>query len=139
MAFDQLDLVGDPVFLNISCLVIDLLNLLLNVVSMVLYWADELITITSSLQVGALTVQSIDLKCLLLDSQESCLDLFLDLLHVSLLLLELTNEIIEFSLEYIVLRGRIQVIKANTRDLIGVVFDFNLLLGDVLIGNLCLL
>lgn len=139
MAFDQLDLVGDPVLLNISCLVIDLLYLLLNVVTMILDWANEFITITSSLQVGALTVQSIDLKCLLLDSQESRLDLFLDLLHVSLLLLELTDEIIELSLEHIVLRGRIQVIETNTRDFIGVVFDFNLLLGDVLIGNLCLL
>ena len=139
MAFDQLDLVGDPVLLNISCLVIDLLYLLLNVVTMVLDWANEFITITSSLQVGALTVQSIDLKCLLLDSQESRLDLFLDLLHVSLLLLELTDEIIELSLEHIVLRGRIQVIETNTRDFICVVFDFNLLLGDVLIGNLCLL
>ena len=106
---------------------------------MVLDWADEFITITSSLQVSALTVQSIDLECLLLDSQESCLDLFLDLLHVSLLLFKLTNQIIELSLEHIVLCRCVQVIKTNTRDLISIVFDLDLFLGNVLVSNLCLL
>ena len=137
LALDELDLVGDPVLLDVGCLVVDLLDLLLDVVAVVLDRADELVTtISTTLQVGTLTVQTIDLQSFLLDSQQAGLDRLLDLLHVSLLLLELTDEVIELLLENTVLGGGVEVIKSDTRDFVGVVLDLDLLLGDVLVSDL---
>ena len=137
LALDELDLVGDPVLLDVGCLVVDLLDLLLDVVAVVLDRADELVTtISTTLQVGTLTVQTIDLQSFLLDSQQAGLDRLLDLLHVSLLLLELTDEVIELLLENTVLGGGVEVVKSDTRDLVGVVLDLDLLLGDVLVSDL---
>ena len=137
LALDELDLVGDPVLLDVGCLVVDLLDLLLDVVAVVLDRADELVTtISTTLQVGTLTVQTIDLQSFLLDSQQAGLDRLLDLLHVSLLLLELPDEVIELLLENTVLGGGVEVVKSDTRDLVGVVLDLDLLLGDVLVSDL---
>ena len=67
LALNELNLVGDPVLLNVGCVIVDFLDLLFDVVTMVFDGSDELVTITTALKVGALTVQTIDLKCLLLD------------------------------------------------------------------------
>ena len=48
LALDELDLVGDPVLLDVGCLVVDLLDLLLDVVAVVLDRADELVTTIST-------------------------------------------------------------------------------------------
>jgi len=139
LAFDQLDLVGDPVFLHISSLLINFLDLLLDVVAQVLSGAHELIAVAASLQVGALTVKRVDLQGLLLDTEQALLDVLLNLLDIVLLFLELSFKIVELFLEDLVLSGRVQVVKSHTRDLVRVVLDLNFLLGDVLIGNLGLL
>ena len=141
LALDQLDLVRDPVFLHVGGLFIDLLNLLLDIVAMVLSRANELIllAIATVLEGGALTIQTIDFKGLLLDSQQAVLDVLLDLSHIILLLLELSNEVVKLLLKHLVLSLSVEVIKTHTRDLIGVVLDLNLLLADGLIGDLGLL
>ena len=139
LAFDQLDLVGDPVFLDISCLFINFLNLLLDVVSQVFGRAHEFIAVATSLQVGTLTVERVDLQSLLLDAEEALLDVLLNLLDIVLLFLELSFEIVELFLEDFILSGRVQVVKSNTRDFVRVVLDLNFLARDVLIGNLSLL
>ena len=56
LALNKLNLVGDPVLLNVGCVIVDFLDLLLDVVTMVFDGSDELITITTALKVGALTV-----------------------------------------------------------------------------------
>ena len=91
LALDKLDLVGDPVLLNVGCVIIDFLDLLLDVVTVVFDGSNELITITTALKVGTLTVQTIDLKGLLLDVQQSALDLLLNILDISLLRLQLID------------------------------------------------
>lgn len=68
LTLDKFNLVCDPVFLNIGCLVIGLLYLLLDVVTMVFDWAHEFVSVSTSLQVGTLTVQTIDLQSFLLNS-----------------------------------------------------------------------
>lgn len=128
LLLDQLDLVGDPVLLHIGGLIINLLDLLLDIVAMVFDGADVLIAITTASEVGALTIETIDLEGLLLDSQETCLDVLLNLLDITLLLLELRDQIFKLLLEHLVLSGRVKVIEADTRDLVSVVLDVNLLL-----------
>ena len=139
LTLDKLDLVGNPVLLNVGCVIVDFLNLLLDVVTVVFDGSDELITISTALKVGTLTVQTIDLKGLLLDVQQSALDLLLNILDISLLRLQLINQIVKLLLQHLVLRGRVEVIKTYTRDLISVVLDLDLFLGDVLVCHLCLL
>ena len=139
LAFNKLNLVRDPVLLNVGCVIIDFLDLLLDVITVVFDGSDELITITTALKVGALTVQTIDLEGFLLDIQESALDLFLNVLDIGLLRLQLIDEVVELLLENLILRSRVEVVEANTRDLIGIVLDLNLFLGDVLVGDLRLL
>ncbi len=68
LTLDELDLVGDPVFLDIGCLVINFFDLLLDVVSVVLGRAHEFVTVTTSLKIGALTVKLIDLESLFLNA-----------------------------------------------------------------------
>ena len=139
LALDKLDLVSDPVLLNVGCVIIDFLDLLLDVVTVVFDGSNELITISTALKVGTLTVQTIDLKCLLLDVQQSSLDLLLNILDISLLRLQLIDQIVKLLLENLVLSGRVEVIETYTRDLISVVLDLDLFLGDVLVRHLCLL
>ena len=139
LTLDKLDLVGDPVLLNVGCVIVDFLNLLLDVITVVFDGSDKLITISTALKVGTLTVQTIDLKGLLLDVQQSALDLLLNILDISLLRLQLIDQVVKLLLEHLILRGRIEVIKTYTRDLISVVLDFDLFLGDVLVCHLCLL
>ena len=139
LALDQSNLVGDPVLLHVGRLVVHLLHLLLNVVAVVLVWTLEVIAVTAALKLSALPVQTIDLESLLLNLEESLLDLLLDLLDVFLLFLELTDQVLKLSLEHLVLGRSVQVIKTDTRDLISVVLNLDLLLGDVLVGHLCLL
>ena len=139
LALNKLNLVRDPVLLNVGCVIIDFLDLLLDVVTVVFDGSDELIAITTALKVGALTVQTIDLEGFLLDIQESALDLFLNVLDIGLLRLQLIDEVVELLLENLILRSRVEVVEANTRDLIGIVLDLNLFLGDVLVGDLRLL
>lgn len=139
LAFDQLNLVGDPVFLDISSLFINFLNLLLDVVAQVFGGAHEFIAIATSLQVGTLTVERVDLQGFLLDAEEALLDVFLNLLDIVLFFLELSFEIVELFLKDFILSGRVQVVKSNTRDLVRVVLNLNFLARDVLIGNLSLL
>ena len=139
LALDKLDLVGDPVLLNVGCVIIDFLDLLLDVVTVVFDGSNELITITTALKVGTLTVQTIDLKGLLLDVQQSALDLLLNILDISLLRLQLIDQVVKLLLENLVLRSRVEVIETYTRDLISVVLDLDLFLGDVLVRHLCLL
>ena len=74
-----------------------------------------------------------------MDIQESTLDLFLNVLDIGLLRLQLIDEVVELLLENLILSGRVEVVEANTRDLIGIVLDLNLFLGDVLVGDLRLL
>jgi len=123
-----LNLTSDPIFLHVRGLVIDLLDLLLDVVAHVLSWANKLITITASFQVSALTVQTIDLESLLLNLQKSLLDVLLDVHDIRLFFLELTNEIVKFLLQDLVLSRCVQVVKSDSGDLIGVVLDLHLLL-----------
>ena len=139
LALNKLNLVRDPVLLNVGCVIVDFLNLLLDVVTVVFDGSDELITITTALKVGTLTVQTIDLEGFLLDIQESALDLFLNVLDIGLLRLQLIDQVVELLLENLILCSRVEVIEANTRDLIGIVLDFNLFLGDVLVSHLRLL
>ena len=139
LALDELDLVGDPVLLNVGCVVVDFLNLLLDVITVVFDGSDELITISTALKVSTLTVQTIDLKGLLLDVQQSALDLLLNILDISLLRLQLIDKVVKLLLENLVLRGRVEVIETDTRDLISVVLDLDLFLGDVLVCHLSLL
>ena len=139
LALDKLDLVGDPVLLNVSCVIINFLDLLLDVVTVVFDGSDELITITTTLKVSTLTVQTIDLKGLLLDVQQSALDLLLNILDISLLRLQLIDQVVKLFLENLVLRSGVEVIETDTRDLISVVLDLDLFLGDVLVCHLCLL
>ena len=139
LALDKLDLVGNPVLLNVGCVIVDFLNLLLDVVTVVFDGSNELITITTALKVGTFTVQTIDLKGLLLDVQQSALDLLLNILDISLLRLQLINQVVKLLLENLVLRSGVEVIETDTRDLISVVLDLDLFLGDVLVCHLCLL
>ena len=139
LALNKLNLVRDPVLLNVGRVIVDFLDLLLDVVTVVFDGSDELIAITTALKVGALTVQTIDLEGFLLDIQESALDLFLNVLDIGLLRLQLIDEVVELLLENLILRSRVEVVEANTRDLIGIVLDLNLFLGDVLVGDLRLL
>ena len=85
LALNKLNLVRDPVLLNVGRVIVDFLDLLLDVVTVVFDGSDELITISTALKVGTLTVQTIDLKGLLLDVQQSALDLLLNILDISLL------------------------------------------------------
>ena len=52
---------------------------------------------------------------------------------------QLINQVVKLLLENLVLRSRVEVIETNTRDLISVVLDLDLFLGDVLVCHLCLL
>ena len=133
---DVVNLARNPVFLHISCLVIDFLNLLLDIVAHVLGWALVLITVASALQIGTFTVQTIDLQGLLLDLEQAILDALLDLHHVGLLLLKLANQVIQLLLQHVVLRLRVQVIEADSGDFVRVVLNLDLLLRDVFVGNL---
>ena len=110
LTLDELDLVGDPVLLNVGCVVVDFLNLLLDVITVVFDGSDELITISTALKVSTLTVQTIDLKRLLLDVQQSALDLLLNILDISFLRLQLIDQVVKLLLEHLVLRGRVEVI-----------------------------
>ena len=139
LLLDELDLIGDPVFLNVGGLLIDFFDLLFDVVTVVFDGADELITVASALQIGTLTVKPVHGERLLLDPQEARLDVLFDLLNVVLFLLKLLDQVLELLLEHLVLCRCVQVIKANSRDLIGEVFDFDLFLRDGLIGDLGLL
>ena len=139
LLLDELDLVRDPVFLHVSGLVIDFLDLLLDVVTMVLDGANVLITITTTSKVSTLTVETINLQCLLLDPQQTSLDVLLDLLNITLFFLELRDQILKLLLEHFVLSCGVQVIKTNSGDFIGVVLNVNLFLRDVLVGCLGLL
>ena len=96
LALDQLNLVRDPVLLHVGGLFIDFLDLLLDVVAVVLGRANKLVflAIAAVLEGGALTVKTIDFKSLLLDSQQSVLDVLLDLCHIILFLLELRNQVV---------------------------------------------
>ena len=118
LAFDQFDLVGDPVFLDVSGLLINFLDLLLDVVSQVFGGAHELVAVATSLQVRTLTVQRVHLQGLLLNAKKALLDVFLNLLNIVLFLFELSFEIVEFFLEDLVLGGCVQVVKADARDLV---------------------
>ena len=139
LLLDELDLVRDPVFLHVSGLVIDFLDLLLDVVTMVLDGANVLITITTTSKVSTLTVETINLQCLLLDPQQTCLDVLLNLLNITLFFLELRDQILKLLLKNFVLSCGVQVIKTNSGDFIGVVLNVNLFLRDVLVGCLGLL
>jgi len=68
LTLDELDLVGDPVFLDIGGLIINFFNLLLDVVSVVLGRSHEFVTVTTALKIGALTVKLIDLEGLFLNA-----------------------------------------------------------------------
>mmetsp|Transcript_44214 Transcript_44214/g.58684 ORF Transcript_44214/g.58684 Transcript_44214/m.58684 type:complete len:424 (-) Transcript_44214:863-2134(-) len=136
LTLDKLDLVGDPVFLHVGRLLVDLLDLLLDVVAVVLRRAHELVAVATVLKSGALTVKTIDFESFLLDAEQPILDVLLDLSHVVLLLLQLSDQVIELLLEHFVLSLRVQVIEAHTRDLIGVVLDLHLLVADRLVGDL---
>jgi len=76
----------------------------------VLNGANEFVAIASALKVGTLTVKPVYLESLLLDSQQTSLDIFLNLLHVTLLLLKLTDQIIELLLKDFILCRRVQVV-----------------------------
>lgn len=127
-ALDVLDLTRDPVLLHVGRLVIDLLNLLLDVVAHVLGRSDEFVTVTASLQVGTLSVEAIHLQSLLLDLEQSILDVLLNVHHIGLFLFKLTNQVVELLLENLILSRRVKVIKSNSGDFISVVLDFDLFL-----------
>lgn len=139
LLLDELDLVRDPVLLHVGRLIVHLLDLLLDVVAMVLDWADILVSISTALQVSALSIQSVHLQGLLLDSQQASLDVLLDLLHVTLLLLKLGDQVFELFLEDVILCGRVEVVEADTGDFIGVIFNVDFFLRDVLVGDFSLL
>lgn len=139
LLLDELDLVRDPVLLHVGRLIVHLLDLLLDVVAMVLDWADILVSISTALQVSALSIQSVHLQGLLLDSQQASLDILLDLLHVTLLLLKLGDQVFELFLEDVILCGRVEVVEADTGDFIGVIFNVDFFLRDVLVGDFSLL
>ena len=139
LTLDQLNLVGDPVFLDVGSFFINLLDLLLNVVALVFNGTDEFITITATLERSALTVEPVHSECLLLNAQQSSLDVLLDLLDIFLFLFELANQIVKLLLEHLVLGSRVQVIETDTGDLIGIVLNLDFLLRDALICLLCLL
>ena len=69
----------------------------------------------------------------------SLLDVTLEFLDLTLFLLELVDEVIKLFLKKLVLRLGVQVVDADTRDLISDVFDLDFLLGDLVVGNLGLL
>ena len=139
LALDKSDLVRDPVLLHIGGFIIDLLHLLLNIVAMVLIGSLEIVTVAAALQLGALSVQTIDLQCFLLNLEETLFDVLLDSLHVLLFLLELANQIFKLLLKNFVLSSSVQVIKTDTRDLISVVLNLDLLLRDVFVRHFSLL
>ena len=139
LLFDELDLVGNPVLLDVRGLVVDLLDLFLDVIAVVFDGANELVTISLALQLGADSVQSVHFQCLFLNLEQASLDSFLLLLDVLLLVSKLIDEIIKFLAESLVLCRGVEVVKTHTGNLVGVVFVLNLLLGDLLIGILGLL
>jgi hypothetical protein len=66
-------------------------------------------------------------------------DIILKLFDVSFLVFQFVDQIVKLLLKELVLRLSVKVINADTRDLVGYVFNLDFLLGDLLIGNLGLL
>ena len=139
MLLNQLSLIRDPLLLDLSDLILHVIDLLLNVVLLSLEWASILIFAVLLLELIELPVKSVDLVLLLRDSDVSLLDVTLEFLDLTLFLLELVDKVVKLLLEELVLRLGVQVIDANTRDLISDVFNFDFLLRDLVISNLGLL
>lgn len=136
---NQLGLIGDPLLLNLSDLILHVIDLLLNVVLLSLEWTGILILTVLLLELIELPVKSVDLVLLLRDCDVSLLDITLEFLDLTLFLLELVDEVVKLLLEELVLRLGVQVINADTRDLISDVFNFDFLLRDLVVSNLGLL
>ena len=114
LALDERDLVRDPVLLHIGGFIVDLLHLLLDIVAMVLVGSLEVFAVAAALQLRALPVQAIDFECLLLNLEQTFLDVLLNSLHVLLFFFELTNKVFELLLKNFVLSRSVQVIQADT-------------------------
>jgi len=114
LLLNQLNLVGDPVLLHVGSFVVDFLDLLLNVVTKVLLRTDRFVTITAILESSAHSVETIDLESLLLNAEESVLDVLLNGGHVVLFLLQLVDQVIKFLLKHLVLRLCVEVVEADT-------------------------
>lgn len=125
--------------MDLSDLILHVIDLLLNVVLLGLKWTGILILTVLLLELIELPVKSVDLVLLLGDSDVSLLDVTLEFLDLTLFLLELVDKVVKLLLEELVLRLGVEVIDADTRDLISDVFDFDFLLRDLVVCNLCLL
>ncbi len=87
LSLNQCNLICDPVLLHVGRLVVNFFHLLLDVVAMILIRALEVFTVTTTLQLSTLPVQTVDLEGLLLDLEESLLDMLLNRLNILLLFL----------------------------------------------------
>ena len=132
-------MIGDPLLLNLSDLIFHVIDLLLNIVLLCLEWAGILIFSVLLLELIELPVKSVDLVLLLRDCDVSLLYVSLEFLDFTLFLLELVDKIVKLLLEELVLRLGVQVINADTGDLISDVFDFDFFLRDLIVCNLGLL
>lgn len=139
LLLDKLDLVCNPVLLDIGGLVVNLLDLFLDIVAVILDRANKLVAISLALQLGADSVQPVHFQCLFLNLEQAPLDGLFLLLDVLLLVSELVDQIIKFLAKGLVLCRGVEVIKTHAGNFIGVVFVLNFLLGDLLIGILGLL
>ena len=115
--------------MNLSGILFNFFNLLLEVVDLILKWSLILVSIaTTTTKLSLFTVQMIDLQSLLLDLNVSLLDILLDLGYSLLLILELSDKIIKLLLKDLVLGLGVQIIELDTRDFVSIVLNLNFLI-----------
>lgn len=136
---DEFGLVGDPLLLHLGDVLLHFVDLLLDVILFCLEGACILVLAVLLLKLIELPVEAVDLVLLLGDLDVLLLDLALELLHVTFLVLKLVDQVLELLLQQIVLGVGVEVINADTRDLVCDVLDLDLLLGDSLVGDFGLL
>ena len=124
--------------LDLNDLVLQLFGLLENIVFLGFHWSGVFIN-TLILQLSEDSVQLIDFELSLVNSVVSLLNVLLKFLNLIFFLFELGDKFFKLLLEKVILLNTVEVIDPNSRNLIRQIFDFNLLLGNVLVSNLGLL
>ena len=134
LLLDKIGLVSNPLLLNVDDLVLELLGLLKNVVFLSFHRTRVLVD-TGVFELSPDSIELIDSQLSLIDLVVSLLVVLLELFNLVLLFLELSNEVIQFLLEKLILLDTVEVINSDSGDFIGQILDFNFLLSDALVRS----
>jgi len=113
LSLNQVSLVGDPLLLDCNNLVLKLLGLLKNVVLLSLHRARVLVD-SGVFELGPDSVELVNSQLSLIDLVVSLLVVLLELLDFVLLFFQLSNQVIQFLFEQLILLDTVEVINSNS-------------------------